>query len=384
MLSIPNLLLFVTLGSISIFLVTFLFYGIFLLFFAFRRSNKSSFSDEDYNPTVTIILPSFNEGDFIKKKIKNLINTDYDLDKIEIIIADDSTDETSIDYINTLANKYPVIQLCRSNTRRGYSQSLIDSFEIANGEIIIITDCGSLYNKSTITELVQPLQNEKIGGVTGAANILNKNEISGKSETLYRRIYNFMRESESNADSTFHYHGEASSVKKELLADLEIVPTNQDIAIAFHIRKKGFKVIFNHKAKFYEYTPKTLKDRHKQKYIRATGLIKVIFKNRSSFSPRYGLFGLIIFPAHFSMMLICPLFLAIGGISSFLLLMTTFIESWFISLLVITGFVGSFIIKKELIINIIQLEIVLLLAIWRATTDRNDVIYIDTISSTRR
>lgn len=383
MLSLPNLLWFVTVGSISIFLITFILYGIFLIFFAFKKSNQSSIFDEFYNPTVSIILPTFNENKFIEKKVKNIFETNYDKNQIELIIADDSTERASIDIIDKLIEKSSQIRLSRAKERRGYCRALKDAIHISKGEIIILTDCGSLYNKKTIIELVQPLRNKNVGGVTGVANILNKDEVSGKSETLYRKIYNFMRQSESVADSTFHFHGEASSVKRELLSEL---PTfdNLDIAIAFHIRKQGFKVICNPEARFFEYAPNTFDGRHKQKLSRAIGVEKVIWGNKRMFSYKYGVFGLIIYPAHFLMMFICPYSAAVGGISSFAYLIATFGESWFLSVVIASILTITLLLKKELIINIIQLEIVLLIASWKIISDRKEIVFIDKIESTRR
>lgn len=382
--SITDFLLLTTMISLLILLVTFILYGFFLSIFARKNTYDTSILQTPFCPNVSIVVPTFNEGEFVKKKIENLFQTNYDLNKIEIIIADDSTDKTSIEIINELTNKSSRVRLCRANERRGYSRALIDASKLAKGEIIIITDCGSLYDNKTINELVQPLHDESIGGVTGAANILNLDEISGKSESFYRKIYNFMRKSESNADSTFHYHGEASAVKKELLSDIKLFPTNQDIAIAFHIRKKGYRVIFNSKARFYENSPGSLRDRYKQKSIRATGVIQVLLNNKSTFSPKYGLFGLVIYPAHLSMMLICPLFIALGSLSSVFLLLATIVDSWLIIVSFLLAFSFSLLIKKELTINLIQLELVLLYAIWRAFTDKSEVIYIEKIASTRR
>ena len=365
-------------------MVTFGLYGIFLLIYSRKERRATQNSISNLNPTVSIVLPTFNEGVFIKKKIKNLLQTSYNKSKIEIIIADDSNDEESNSVIKEILNKHTKVLLSKSHKRRGYSKALLDAFQIAKGEIILITDSGSFFDQDTINELIQPLKDPKIGGVTGSAHILNEDKNAGKSESYYRRIYNFMRKSESNADSTFHFHGEVSSVRKELLKGLRYFPTNLDIAIAFHIRKQGYKVLFNPNAKFFEYSPETYSDRYKQKYIRATGLIKIINSHKNMFSYKYGMFGLIIYPAHFSMMIICPLLFCLDGLA-FLLLSIIFGEVLLMPIIVFCLILTSlFLIKKELVINFIQLELVLLRAIWKAFTDKSDVIYIEKIDSTRK
>lgn len=381
---IMPIIIFIFTSSILVVISTFGLYGLFLLIYARKNETLPEKSIEIVTPTISIILPTFNEGSFIRKKIDNLLETDYNKKKIEIIIVDDSTNKSSEDYISKIANDNPNIHVNRSEKRRGYSRALLDGFQVATGEIIILTDTGSLYEPKTIPELIQPFRDPKIGGVTGAANIINKNERTGKSESFYRRIYNFMRESESNADSTFHFHGEVSAVRKELLKDLRSFPTNQDIAIAFHVRKQGYKVVLNSNAKFNEYAPKRLEERHKQKAMRATGVILVILGYKGMFSPKYGLFGTIIYPAHFSMMIICPLSILSGSFSFLLLLGATPNLGLIILFSFLILFAFIFIIKKELITNFFQLEIALLQAIWRVFTRRSQILYIEKIDSTRR
>ncbi|MFX0022570.1 MAG: glycosyltransferase [Candidatus Hermodarchaeota archaeon] len=373
------------LSSVSIIIVTFGLYGLFLLCFSIKDKSVKKTFKQSFSPFISVILPTYNEGQYIRKKIKNLMKTTYNQKKIEIIIVDDSTEKASKSKISKIAQEFPNIKVHSSNVRRGYSKSLLDGFKLAKGEIIIITDCGSLYELTTINELIHPFEDPKIGGVTGAAFILNQNEQSGKSEIFYRKIYNFMRKSESNADSTFHFHGEVSAVRKELLDKLRCFPTNLDIAIAFHIRKQGYKVLFNPKAKFSEYTPIKFNERVKQKSLRASGLILVLLGYRGMFSPQYGLFGLIIYPAHLSMMVLCPLSI-LSGFFSFLYLIGADPNTGLFLLLIISiiAAVLIFIIKRELIVNIFQLEIALLQGIWNAFTSKNEVMYIERIDSTRR
>lgn len=379
-----NILILVIIISTLFLVATFGFYGIFLLLYSRKGRQTTQNPIINFNPTVSIILPTFNEGIFIKNKIKNLLQTNYNKSKIEIIIADDSKDEESISVIKDILNKHSKVLLSKSHERRGYSKALLDAFQIAKGEIIIITDSGSFFDKDTINELIQPLTDPKIGGVTGSAHILNENKNTGKAESYYRRIYNFMRKSESNADSTFHFHGEVSSVRKELLKGLRYFPANLDIAIAFHIRKQGFKVLFNPDAKFFEYSPETYNERYKQKYFRATGVIKIINSHKKMFSFKNGIFGIIIYPAHFSMMIICPIFICLDGLA-FLLLSVISIDVVWAPIIVFCIIVASlFLIKRELVTNFVQLELVLLRAIWKAFTDKSDVIFIEKIDSTRQ
>ncbi|WP_370835437.1 glycosyltransferase [Clostridium tertium] len=45
--------------------------------------------DTSYTPGVTIIIPCFNEEEWIQRTILSCINQDYPIDKLEVIVVDD-------------------------------------------------------------------------------------------------------------------------------------------------------------------------------------------------------------------------------------------------------------------------------------------------------
>ena len=98
-------------------LYTCLIYPLFLYLYS-RFKYKGPVSKFAYQPNISIIVPVFNAGPILEKKINNLFSLKYPKDKIEIIfISDGSTDDTlhelsSFDFIKVLTTKNRVGKEC--------------------------------------------------------------------------------------------------------------------------------------------------------------------------------------------------------------------------------------------------------------------------------
>jgi cellulose synthase/poly-beta-1,6-N-acetylglucosamine synthase-like glycosyltransferase len=73
------------------------------------------------------------------------------------------------------------------------------------------------------------------------------------------------------------------------------------------IRKKGYRTIVDSNVRSEEELPKSFRDRRAQKDRRAQGIIEVLLRNVSVlFNPKYGLYGLLVFPMDFFLLIISP------------------------------------------------------------------------------
>ena len=192
MIELLHALLFLSFGICAL---IFGAYGIILLYYGkikkvVRDGNSKGDEEVRFEPVVSVLIPTHNEGKIISKKIENLLASNYPKEKLEIIFIDDSDDSTP-EIIKQYSKKSSIIRLIRFNERMGYSPCMIAGCKAAVGEIIVFNDAGSFLDSETIPNLVAHFQNPGIGVVTGNDTILNLNEEVGKSENLYVKIYNF-------------------------------------------------------------------------------------------------------------------------------------------------------------------------------------------------
>ena len=250
---------------------------------------------------ITIIIPTHNEEKIIQKRIENIFQTQYPLEKMKVIFVDDSTDSTPY-VIQKYVEKNNNFSLIKFDERMGYSFSVHAGIQASDTEIIVLYEAGSFPRSDALTRLVNRFEDPEIGAVTGKSELIDTNERIAGIESLYLRVINFIREAESHMDSTFYIKGEATAYRRELVSDLEAIPKagSIDTSMAFLVRKKGYKCVYDPGVVFHEYAPSDSTGYIKQKTIRAANLQRniLIFKDML-FNRKYGKFGLLTLPFHF-------------------------------------------------------------------------------------
>jgi len=373
------------------FLSVFLFYVCYflVLYFYYRRSRNNKESIRFIYPTVSLIVPVYNEERIIEKKLQNIQELSYPSDKIETIFVDGcSTDRTSEIIRNGMRNCKKSMKLIQSEEREGYTCAITKGISSSSGEIIIVTDAASYYSPDTVEHLVKHFRSGEVGAVTGKEIVLGHNrKIGPKLEGSYRFLYDFMREAETEMDSTPDSKGEILAVRKDIcnsiLSFLGLSPNASfDSCVPYQAKSMGYRTVYDPQAKYYESAPSSFMDRMKQQIRRATVLIGALFLYRGMLlSRKHKKFGLVILPAHFVMQCLMPSIFLLGA--SCLLILTAInpaktILVWLIG-------VGALVVSTKsrlFLISFFQSQVALVVAIFRLAAKRESL-FIETIPSTR-
>jgi len=84
---------------ICIFIVFYSYFGygivIYIIVKIKNAFSKKTVFDKSYEPEITLIVPCFNEAEYIEDKIQNSLSLDYPVNKLKLIfISDGSSDDT--------------------------------------------------------------------------------------------------------------------------------------------------------------------------------------------------------------------------------------------------------------------------------------------------
>lgn len=266
-------------------------------------------------PSVSLIIPTFNEEATITQKLNNIKELDYPKNMMEILVVDSaSTDNTRKHVKAFIAEKINElkISLIEQEKRKGKACALNEAWALCHGEILVLSDADSLLEQDSLRQVVSNFANPSVGAVTGRQILINpKQSAATHMERGYRDLFEILRIGESQLDSTPIFHGELVAFRRSLNEDLSSDSVADDTELAIRIRKKGYRAIYDPNAKFYEYAPPTLKARVKQKQRRGMGLIQQFVRFRNlMFNRAFGKYGFLILPGEFFMHVVSPLMLA--------------------------------------------------------------------------
>ncbi len=129
-------------------------------------------------PVVTIQLPIFNELYVTNRLIDKVAQINYPIEKLEIQILDDSTDETTEliakKVVEWKAKGIDIIHF-RRKERSGYKAgALAKGLEACKGEFIAIFDADFMPDKNFLVHTIPYFKNENIGAVQTKWEHLNK------------------------------------------------------------------------------------------------------------------------------------------------------------------------------------------------------------------
>src|SRR4030067_3879295 len=93
---IVSILQFLVLLCVGVPVAIFGIYGSIILYYNKARKPHSAeaLASTEYEPTVSVVVPTHNELSIISKRIENLLASDYPKEKLEILFVDDSSDST--------------------------------------------------------------------------------------------------------------------------------------------------------------------------------------------------------------------------------------------------------------------------------------------------
>ncbi len=284
-------------------------YAICLVLISVLDIGRPTGEKAPYEPTVSIVLPTYNEEAIVEKRLENLLAQDYPTDKLEVIVVDSGDDGTADLARNVLERTgscdYLVIE---EASRRGVAAAVNVAIERATGELVFRTDCDSLIDENAIREAAGNFHDPSIGAVTG-----RQAEVLGGSvvEQDYRDLQTKLQLLESRLDSTFIVHGPCFMFRRSLFRSLPHDSLADDTEIAVNVRRQGYRVVLDPAVRFTESGTSRFRARRRRKDRRAMGLLDLLARNRNLVGTN-GLYGSFVLPMNGWMMWISPWLAAIG------------------------------------------------------------------------
>ena len=120
-------------------------------------------------PTMTVIVPAYNEEQWIAEKIRNLASLDYPRDKLTIIVAcdgcTDNTAEIAQDTIQEAICADTLFIVHDHKNNRGKVSLINTEMENVTSEITALSDVSALVSCDSLLLASQHYQNENVGVV---------------------------------------------------------------------------------------------------------------------------------------------------------------------------------------------------------------------------
>lgn len=185
--------------------------------------------DKDFTPGVTIVIPCFNEEHWIQRTIISCINQDYPLDKLEVIVIDDCSNDQSFDRIQEIVEELKVkeqrydvenrLHCFRQPANAGKREAMAKGTLMAQHDLVVFVDSDSFLEPFAIRNIVQPFKDTKMGGVSGRTDVANTytNALTKMQAVRYFIAFRIMKAAESYFDAVTCLSGPLACYRKDLV-----------------------------------------------------------------------------------------------------------------------------------------------------------------------
>lgn len=235
--------------------------------------------EQDFNhqPTVSVLLPCFNEGKAVYDSIKSIRESDYPVDKLEIIGVDDFSSDDSYEWMQKAAADFVNVRVFRNEVNRGKSRSMLRAVSYSQSEMVISIDSDTVFAKDTVKELMSCFKDPRIGAVGGSVGLLNADDnfITAFQAFQYYIGFHLYKITENWSRTVGCIAGPLFGVRRHILLQLAPLVENrnwfgcpvidgEDRFLTHQIVMNGWDTYINLKARCWTIAPNTLSQYFKQ------------------------------------------------------------------------------------------------------------------------
>jgi cellulose synthase/poly-beta-1,6-N-acetylglucosamine synthase-like glycosyltransferase len=204
-------------------------------------------------PRLTIQLPIFNEQFVVERLLDAICRLDYPLEKLDIQVLDDSTDETvavARGLVNHYAAKgFPIRYHHRSNREGFKAGALSEGLKTAKGEFIAIFDADFVPPEDFLFRTIHHFTDPKIAMVQTRWTHINRNYSFLTEVEAILLDGHFVLEHSGRACSNvfFNFNGTAGVWRRSAIDDAggwQHDTLTEDTDLSYRAQLKGWKFIY--------------------------------------------------------------------------------------------------------------------------------------------
>ncbi len=277
-----------------------LYFEIFLLitFLEKRPEEKTSTLPKRY-PSVSILVPCWNEEKTLASTIESLLALEYPKDKFEIVVIDDgSTDGTRT--IAESFTKNPQVKFFHKKNGGKYTAL---NFGIAHttSDIVGCLDADSFVASDALIEMIKCFEQDQTAmAVAPAMKVYRPHTMLELMQSVEYTFGIFYKKMFDNLAAINVLPGPFSMYRREtfgIIGPYRQAHNSEDLEMTFRMHKHGLKILQAHTAFVYTTVPRTVRALVKQRTRWSQGFLQ----NSQDYSymylnPNFGNFGMFILP----------------------------------------------------------------------------------------
>jgi cellulose synthase/poly-beta-1,6-N-acetylglucosamine synthase-like glycosyltransferase len=214
----------------------------------------------DALPTVSLIIPAYNEESVIVSKLENALELDYPSELLEILVTSDASTDRTHEIVAGYADRGVRLLVC---PRGGKVAAQDQAVRETTGEVVAFGDANVRWERDALRRLVRPFADARVGMVCGYVRLVNPSGGTNQ-EGLYWRYEMWLRERESRVHSVTGSNGAIYAVRRA--AYREVDPRfGHDMSFPYLMVQNGYRAVYEPSAHGVESMTTDIEDEFRRK-----------------------------------------------------------------------------------------------------------------------
>jgi cellulose synthase/poly-beta-1,6-N-acetylglucosamine synthase-like glycosyltransferase len=242
-----------------------------------RESPRSETGPAADAPTISLIIPAYDEEEVIAEKVANALALDYPRDRLQVIVVSDGSSDATAERARA-AGASIVLELPPG----GKVAALNAAAEQAGSEVLAFSDANSVWALDALRRLVAPFADPGVGYVCGQVRFLDPE--GNNLEGAYWRYEMAVRERESALAGVTAGNGAIYAVRRD--AYIPLAPSgSHDLSFPFRLAKRRLRSLYEPGARAEEKMVPTIEGEFARKRRMMVGLWDIVL-GEGMLSPR--------------------------------------------------------------------------------------------------
>lgn len=211
--------------------IVFLNRYVFGLWLTMVRGKRIDQTITGFEPTITIVVPLFNEGRSIYDTIISLVELEYPRDKLEIIVIDDCSTDDSYEWSCKAASEHANVRILRNAHNMGKRKGINAAVRASSAEIVVSVDSDVIVYPTALRQLVARFTSPEVAAVGGRIHVSNPNyNWLTKLQTIkYYFGQEHLKNLERSLDQVMCLSGCLTAYRRSVLIELEPILEDRNI-----------------------------------------------------------------------------------------------------------------------------------------------------------
>lgn len=237
----------------------------------------------DYEPSITLLMPAYNEGDLIEDSVGAALDIDYG--NYEVILVDDGSSDNTFEEAKKFDDDR--LTVIKHDENQGKAAALNTALENADTEYSVVLDADSVIDGELLERSVARMEGDSsLGGVIASIMPLSRDSFVRRLQVVEYRITNFYRRLMAEVDTLDVTPGAFSIYRTQDLKDVggfDEGNLTEDIEMAWRLRKHGKSLSMEYQTRSRTELPEGFYSLYRQRVRWARGFMYNARKHRDLF-----------------------------------------------------------------------------------------------------